>query len=98
MAASAKVPTDMDVFINYSILALFLKNLLLFWNKLVYPKHGRILVLIRSQHTYMSLFKRIYKYEYDDVFVILTLKYDYKKYIKYAFPKYVIFENTSTFL
>ena len=29
---------------------------------------------------------------------VLTLKYDFKKYDKYAFEKYDVFENRSTFL
>ena len=43
-----------------------------------------------SKQAYLGVFK--------SYFVALTLKYDHKKYIKYTFPKYVVFENMSTFL
>ena len=37
------------------------------------------------------------KYILKIYFVVLMLKHDYKKYVKYTFPKYVVFESMSMF-
>ena len=43
--------------------------------------------------TYISVFRCICKYEYDGVFNIFRLKYDFIKYDKCAFKKYDAFET-----